>query len=47
MPWPAQDDAAMPDGDYETWLLEQLELTWLVESDGVSFAHSIALTFCE
>ena len=45
MPWPPQDDTVMPDGDYETWLLEQLELTWLVESDGVSFARSIAL--CE
>jgi hypothetical protein len=38
MPWPARDEAAEPlDGDYETWLLEELDLSWLVESDGVSF----------
>jgi len=36
MPWPAQEDAMEPlDGDYETWLLNDLDLSWLVESNGM------------
>jgi hypothetical protein len=35
------------DGDYETWLLDELDLSWLVESDGMSFVHYRVSGFCE
>ena len=38
MPWPAQEDAVEPlDGDYEMWLLDDLDLSWLIESNGMVF----------
>jgi hypothetical protein len=38
MPWPAQEDDVIEplDGDYETWLLDDLDLSWLVESNGIT-----------
>lgn len=37
MPWPVQDDTVEPlDAGYETWLLDELDFSWLVESDGMS-----------
>ena len=39
MPWPADVDdedhgAAKPNLSYDTWLLNDLDFSWLVESDG-------------
>ena len=37
MPWPAvedEDEVARPAVSYDTWLLNELDFTWLVEPDG-------------
>lgn len=40
MPWPAGEDVDGSDADikstltYDTWLLNDLDFSWLVESDG-------------
>ena len=48
MPWPVgeYDDDLVEDRstlDYDTWLLNDLDFSWLVESDGTVFQGSVTL----
>ena len=47
MPWPVrEDDNEQEDVDYDTWLLNDLDFPWLLESDGWFVAFSISF-LCE
>jgi hypothetical protein len=46
MPWPVrEDDNEQQDVDYDTWLLNDLDFPWLLESDGWFVAFSISFLY--
>lgn len=43
MPWPGrEEDSEQPDTDYDTWLLNDLDFPWLLESDGWFVAFNVS-----